>query len=183
MKIHQREILFASTTGLIAIAAILSMPLLVAAPKLLFGRSLSAIAPSLFPYITLTFIVLLSALVIALSWYGARHSEILPEEADNSDSDNNNGWIKTGGFFILLTGYGLLLKPIGFFISSFLVISATSLMLGNKNWLQILLFATLAPICLYLLATRAMLVSLPEINQIELLYSHAITSISGALQQ
>ena len=82
-------------------------------------------------------------------------------------------------FFVILVLYGLLLKPVGFLISSFLVISALSVLLGNRNWVQILLFAVLCPACLYLLATRGMLVSLPELDPIELFYANIINRFKG----
>jgi len=173
-----KEILFAGIAGLTATLAILAMPHLVAAPKVLFGRSLSAIEPSLFPYVTLALTVLISASLILLNGFRAkRATTIVEQHPDRTEPDA--GWMKTVLFFVLLTVYGLLLKPVGFLISSFLVISATSVMLGNRNWLQILLLALLAPICLYLLATRAMLVSLPELNAIELWYAQAINWASS----
>jgi len=102
---------------------------------------------------------------------------------DDTDIEESGGWLNISAFFILLVAYGFLLKPIGFLISSFMVICATSLLLGNRNWLQILLLAFLAPVCLYLIATRAMLVSLPEINQIELWYSSAFNWVAGHLSR
>lgn len=174
--------LFAGVWAIAAVAAIFSMPILVAAPKLLFGRSLSAIAPSLFPYITLSLIAALAALLFLISWIADRRvTKTTPRKAESeaAHEEINTGLASTAVFFVLLTGYGLLLKPLGFLISSFLVISATSLLLGNRNGLQILLLAVLAPICLYLLATRAMLVSLPELNQIELLYANAINWLTS----
>lgn len=161
--------------------AVLAMPHLVAAPKVLFGRSLSAIAPSLFPYITLALILLLSATLVLLCFLRNRQSTSLETDIDDDAIVDKTGLVKTGLFFIFLTAYGLCLKPIGFLISSFLVISAISLMLGNRNWLQILLLAILAPVCLYLIATRAMLVSLPELNYIELWYANAINGAKGYL--
>jgi len=181
MKLEQREILFAGLCGLAAAAAILAMPHLVAPPKLLLGRSLSAIPPSLFPYITLALIALLSVPLVVLSAHSAKTATQQTLSVDVTASENKAGLIKTCLFFVLLTGYGLLLKPAGFLISSFLAISATSLMLGNKNWLQILLLAILAPICLYLLATRIMLVALPELNQIELWYADAIDWVKSRI--
>ena len=189
MKIRRREILFAGVAGLTAAMAVLAMPQLVAAPKLLFGRSLSAIAPSLFPYITLALILLLSATLIFLSLLSVRqptgvlskNDDGALEDAPEDAPEDKKGLLKTGLFFVLLTAYGFLLKPAGFLISSFLVISAISLMLGNRNWLQILLLAILAPVCLYLIATRAMLVSLPELNQIELWYANSIKWAAGHL--
>jgi len=183
VNIQQREMVFAGVTGIAAIAAVLAMPLLVAAPKLLFGRSLSAIAPSLFPYVTLSLIAGFSFFVIVFSGFGLLSRKKLADQNEiTTESDNDSSWLRTAGFFIILTGYGLLLKPAGFLISSFLVISATSLLLGNRNWLQIILLALLAPVCLYLLATRAMLVSLPELNQIELLYASGINWVTGLIK-
>jgi len=174
VKIQQKEILFAGIGGVAAVAAVSAMPLLVAAPKLLFGRSLSAISPSLFPYLTLALIALLSASIVLLSWLNARKTTTHTTDDPVSIQDADSGLTKTIVFFALLAGYGLLLKPAGFLISSFLVISATSFMLGNRNWIQIFLLALLAPVFLYLIATRAMLVSLPELNPIELWYAKVI---------
>ena len=179
MKIQQREILFAGVAGIAASVAMFGMSSLVAAPKLLFGRSLSAIAPSLFPQITLALIALISASLILLASISLRQSTKLPLQEAAAENINDSGWTKTVIFFVLLIGYGLLLKPVGFLISSFLVICATSMMLGNRNWLQILLIAALAPVCLYLIATRAMLVSLPELNQIELFYAQVFDWVTG----
>jgi len=179
-------ILFAGVAGLTALAAILAMPSLVASPKLLFGRSLSAITPSLFPYITLTLIVLLSAGLILVSLVSSEEKKRQDNNASASmdevaDELTENEWVKKGAFFVLLVAYGLLLKPFGFFISSCMAITASSILLGNRHWIQIALLAILAPACLYLIATRGMLVSLPELNQIELFYSHLIEWMRGHL--
>lgn len=192
MNASKKDILFGAISGTTALAAILAMPVLVASPKLLFGRSLSAIAPSLFPYVTLSLIVLLSAALCIVSLANATlrqsRSETNPDISDErvtpdtnlSDDEQQDGnWGKQALFFLLLVGYGLLLKPIGFFLSSCIVITLASLLLGNRHWVQIGLLAVLAPICLYLIATRGMLVSLPELNSIELLYSHVIEWMRG----
>jgi len=170
------DIAFAAVAGTVALAAILAMPTLVASPKLLFGRSLSAIAPSLFPYITLSLIVLLSASLILISI--TRVKSALSSNASDSNGKNEEAvWPKKAAFFPLLVGYGFLLKPLGFLVSSCLIIASASLLLGNRNWIQIVLLAVLAPMCLYLIATRGMLVSLPELNFIELFYARSISWI------
>lgn len=183
MNTYNRDILFAIISGLAAIAALLAMPLLVASPKLLFGRSLSAIPPSLFPYVTLTLVALLSASLLLVSWRSLMVARLQYNNtssiAEETVKNIENNWWKKGAFFVFLVSYGLLLKPVGFLISSFLVISATSVMLGNRHWLQIVFFALIAPVCLYLIATRLMLVSLPELNPIELFYSHTIAWLRG----
>lgn len=185
LVIAKREILFASVTGVTALLAILAMPFLVAKPKLLFGRSLSAISPALFPYVTLFSIVLLSVVLVLVSWRSLSRSRHLPDNQATLDSAqvegaSENDWLRKGAFFFLLAGYGLALKPLGFLISSFVVITATSVMLGNRHWLQIILLAICGPVCLYLIATRLMLVSLPELNTIELFYSAIISALRGS---
>lgn len=169
--IYKRELLFSSVCGLIALFAVVSLPSLVAEPKLLFGRSLSAIAPTLFPQYILSSIVLLSGILVLMSaWMLWKNSGLLKGNAESSP-DSDQSWPKKIGFFVLLICYGLMLKPFGFLISSSIVITGTSLLLGNRNIIQIILLALVSPVCLYLIATRAMLVSLPELNPIELVYS------------
>ena len=179
--LYKRELLVAVIAGGLALLAIFNLPALVAKPKLLFGRSLSAIEPTLFPYITLALLVLLSViLALACIWQWIRlrtPSDDVAAAILNVDTSGQQDWRKICGFFGLLVGYGLMLKPLGFLISSFIVICATSLMLGNRHFWQILLIGILSPIGLYLLATRGLLVSLPELDQIELFYARALRII------
>lgn len=177
--VHRNELLFALVTGFAAFTAIVALPSLVAKPKMLFGRSLSAMEPSLFPKITLILIVVMSCLLIPFAIHGMLR---IPKTAENnvvSLSMMERPLFKVAVFFITLVIYGLLLKPAGFLISSFMVISTLSLLLGNRNWIQIILFSILCPIALYLIATRGMLVSLPELDPIELFYANIINRFSG----
>lgn len=179
MNERTKDILFAVVAGAIALLAIFAMPVLVASPKLLFGRSLSAISPSLFPYVTLGLIAILSFGLILGSLLTR---QTIPLSADGVSSDRgaepHKGWLKKGAFFLILVAYGFLLKPFGFLISSFMAITLASLLLGNRHYIQVLMLAFFAPVCLYLVATRGMLVSLPELNWLELLYSQVIGLIS-----
>lgn len=172
--IHRNELLFALCSGIAALGALIFLPSLVAEPKLLFGRSLSAMEPSLFPGIILSLIVALSVLTLCFAANGYfRKAAVENKSEDPCVSDNSTYRIVL--FFVTLVAYGLLLKPAGFLISSFLVITVLSLLLGNRHWLQIVLFAVVSPICLYLLATRGLLVSLPELDVIELFYAGIIS--------
>ena len=172
--IHRNELLFAITSGLAASVAIAYLPDLVAKPKLLFGRSLSAIEPTLFPHIILVMIAVLSVLAAIFAVIGLRAKQantLINEANGNESATDNKPLIRVAIFFATLVAYGLMLKPLGFLISSVVVITVVSLLLGNRNWLQIIPFAVISPVCLYLLATRVLLVSLPELNFIELFYA------------
>jgi len=177
--VHRNELLFALVTGLAALASIIALPSLVAKPKMLFGRSLSAMEPSLFPLITLALIVVMSCLLLPFAIRGMLRTTKSFDDNAVALGITEKPTFKVAIFFVILVFYGLLLKPVGFLISSFLVISMLSLLLGNRNWIQIFLFASLCPIALYLIATRGMLVSLPELNQIEFFYANIINRFSG----
>ncbi len=182
--IHRNELLFALGSGIAALSALLALPLMVAKPKLLFGRSLSAMEPTLFPKIILSLIVVLSVLGAMFALVALYRSRPVVEDvavggSGNDAAGTDKPLFRVIIFFFTLTGYGLLLKPAGFLISSCLVITILSLLLGNRNWIQIGLFAVISPICLYLLATRGLLVSLPELDFIELFYAGIFNRISG----
>lgn len=133
---------------------------LVAAPKLLFGRSLTAIPPSMFPVIVLGLLLVLSLALLVLHFRN-------PPEID--DGPNGlEGWRRGAVFFGIMTLYALTMVPLGFLISSAITTALLSWMIGNRVIWQIAILSLVAPILLYLAATRLLAVSLPELNAIEL---------------
>jgi putative tricarboxylic transport membrane protein len=139
---------------------------LVAPPKLLFGRSLSAIAPSLFPSIILASMALLcTGVLVQLNLKGGHEVEagLSPQE-----------WQRGAVFFGIMTLYALTMQPIGFLISSVTAVVLLSLHMGNRSVVQIALLALLGPVLLYLASTRLLAVSLPELNLIELGYARLL---------
>jgi len=137
---------------------------LVAEPKLLFGRSLTAISPTLFPAIVLAILFVLCAIQIGLLVKGG----IIPA------ATGITGWARGVIFFGIMTAYALLMIPLGFFISSALAITSLSVFIGNRSIWQIAILAFAAPALLYLAATRLLAVSLPEINAMELFYARLL---------
>ena len=135
--------------------------------------------PTLFPSIILTLILALSILaaIFAVIAYKRADSTAVGDAASEPVSDKP--FVRVAVFFTTLVCYGLLLEPAGFLMSSFLVITVISLLLGNRNWIQIALFAVVSPVCLYLLATRVLLVSLPELDTIELFYAGLFNRFSS----
>ena len=138
---------------------------LIAEPKVLFGRSLTAITPSLFPSIILG---ALAALALILTFQLARRSpEILA-------MGGQSGWRRGAVFFGVMTFYALAMKPVGFLISSAIALTAMSVLTGNRTLWQIAILSVGGPVLLYLAATRLLAVSLPELNAIELFYARMI---------
>jgi putative tricarboxylic transport membrane protein len=145
-----------SLLGLIFISS------LVAPPKLLFGRSLSALAPSLFPSIIFTLLALLCVVLLYLLNQQGGH--------ENEGGLTQGEWRRGAVFFGIMTLYALTLQPFGFLISSAIAVALLSWQMGNRSWVQTALLSLAGPVLLYLAATRLLAVSLPELNVIELAY-------------
>ena len=148
---------------MLAIAFIAFMEALVAKPKLLFGRSLSAIEPTFFPIIGMAMMVFFCSLFFIRAYRNPGSADASEETpADETD------WLRVGAFFLVLLFYALTFSRIGFLSASFLSMVAISLLAGNRNFLQIVAFSFLLPLAFYLVATRLLLVSLPELAPVEL---------------
>lgn len=147
----------------LSVLGLVFMDALVAQPKLLFGRSLSALAPSLFPKIVMTLLALLCAILLIL----LRQRGYLDPRIDSRPFN----WTRATAFFGIMLVYALTMEPLGFLISSFIAVVALSSLMGSRSIVQIGIVSIAAPVLLYLAATRLLAVSLPELNSIELFYA------------
>jgi putative tricarboxylic transport membrane protein len=139
---------------------------LVAPPKILMGRSLTAIPPSLFPLIVLSILAVLCAGYLYWRSQNADVGEI--------GSFNMEGWDRGAALFGLMLFYALTMQPFGFLISSAITMALISWLAGNRTIWQIAALSLIGPPTLYLLATRALAVSLPELSTIEFAYSRLL---------
>ena len=163
-----------ATPEVMVLAALLALSLmglvfmdgLVAAPKLLFGRALSALAPSLFPSIILGLLALLCAVLLFLLNLEGGH--------EGQSSLSHGEWRRGIFFFGIMTLYALTMVPFGFLISSAIAIALMSWQMGNRSIVQTVLLSLTSPVLLYLAATRLLAVSLPELNAIELAYARLL---------
>lgn len=163
------ETLFAVGGLCLGALGVLFLGTLIAEPKVLFGRSLTAITPSLFPSIVLTLLAILCAVQLLFSFRIA---------SDLQGEDRIVGWRRGAVFFGVMTIYALIMGEIGFIISSALAIAVLSWYIGNRSILQIVLISILAPFLLYLAATRLLAVSLPELNAIQLGISQVLDMLT-----
>lgn len=139
---------------------------LVAPPKVLFGRSLTAITPSLFP------LIILSALAILCGAFFVWRHKNPGDFVGNRLS--TGAWVRGTMLFAIMTLYALLMEPVGFWISSALSLTLLSWLAGNRSIPQIAALSLISPVLLYLAATRLLAVSLPELNTIELFYARVL---------
>lgn len=157
---------------LMSAGGLLFMGSLVAAPKALFGRSLSAIEPSLFPKIVLAGIALLSG------WLLVRQRDAMIR-TDITEIDRQGLWRAVMLFAVMLF-YALAMKPLGFLISSALALASISIIAGTRSAPMILGLSLIAPVVLYLISTRGLAVSLPELSPIEFAYQRVFDLFAAA---
>ena len=140
-----------------------------AKPRTLFGWSPSAIAPTFFPIIAMAMMVFFCSLFFIRAYRNPG-----PDDSGDETPADDTDWLRVGAFFLVLLLYALTFSRIGFLSASFLSMVAISLLAGNRNYLQIIAFSFLLPLAFYLVATRLLLVSLPEPAPVELLIARIL---------
>jgi len=137
-----------------SIAAFLLIPYQIEKPKFFMGRSLMYMTPSVFPRLSIVGLFILSL------WY-LTHSFQLREKNRFKELEGKHT-IRVLVTFTVFVAYALLLEPLGFVVSSALMISFLMFYYRNRN--LPLFFAVLisAPLVIYFLFTRVLKVSLPE---------------------
>jgi putative tricarboxylic transport membrane protein len=165
------EVVILAALMVASVLTLVFMDSLVAEPKLLFGRSLSALEPSLFPSMVLRVMALLCALRLFL---------LNREEAGEDQSGLSAAeWRRGAAFFGIMILYALTMLPLGFTISTAITIMLLSRLLGSQSVVQVVLLALVAPVLLYLAATRLLAVSLPELNLIEMAVARLLAGGAG----
>ncbi|MEX3009707.1 tripartite tricarboxylate transporter TctB family protein [Hoeflea sp. TYP-13] len=166
------EVAVAGSLLVLAVTFAVFIDLMVAKPKTLFGRSLSAIEPTSFPLISMGMMILLCGLF----FYGVYRRSGSAEEAADESLTGQTNWLNIGAFFLVLLLYALIFYPLGFITSSFIAMVLLSLVAGSRNIIQIVVFSFVLPLAFYLLATRVLLVSLPELSGLEFLIAKILGS-------
>ena len=162
------EVLTIATLLVISVLALVFINSLVEPPKLLFGRSLTAIEPSLFPLIVIALLAVLCAILMYLIRFAGA------ETADSVEDLSAEEWRRGMAFFAIMMCYALTMAPFGFFVSSAIAMIAMSLLMGTRSIFQILCVSLIGPVLLYLAATRLLAVALPELNAIEIFYARLL---------
>jgi len=153
-------------TGVLALLGVLGlvfMSQLVAEPKVLFGRSLTAIPPSLFPGMVLGAMAVLSCVLLF-----ALRASLLNKD---HKAFEEGALLRVVLLFGVMLFYALTMSKLGFFISSAISMAVVAWLAGNRSILQICAVSVISPIALYLISTRGLAVSLPELSSIEFFYA------------
>ena len=82
--------------------------------------------------------------------------------------------------FGVMLFYALTMATFGFLISSALSMAAVAWLAGNRSIVQICAVSIICPIALYLISTRGLAVSLPELSSIEFFYARLFEAGSSS---
>jgi putative tricarboxylic transport membrane protein len=154
----KRKINFNTAVAIIlivfSITAFILIPYQIEKPKLFMGRSLSTLTPSLFPRLSIIALFILSVFYLI-------HSTRLAEKNLFKELGTRS-FTRVVVTIAVFVGYALLFEPLGFVLSSALVVAVLTIYYGNRNILVTLIVVVGAPLAIYFIFTHALQVSLPE---------------------
>ncbi len=137
-----------------SIVAFLMIPYQIEKPKLFMGRSLTNMTPSLFPRLSIVGLFILSI------WY-LTHSFHLKEKNLFKELGKQS-FVRILVTYAVFALYAVLLEPLGFIVSSALMVSFLMFYYGNRNLIIFFVVLIGAPLSIYYIFTRLLQVSLPE---------------------
>ena len=139
---------------LFSVFLFLVIPYQVEKPPILFGQSAGVIDPALFPRLVA------GAFMLVGMWY-LKLSFDLGEQNGFRQLDRR-AWVNVAVTIAVALIYAALLKPLGFIVSSALVVAVLAVFYGARSWPIIIAVAVGVPIGAHYVFTRWLAVVLPE---------------------
>lgn len=131
------------------------IPSQVEEPKVLFGQSGVSLDPRVFPTLVATLLLIVGGLYVRESFRMQEHNGFA--------TMSRHAWWNvaiTLGLFLI---YAAILKPLGFLLSSALIVAASSVFFGARHWPSVVLVAIGVPFAVYAVFRYGLAVSLPEL--------------------
>ncbi len=152
--IHFNTILAAACV-LFSIFLFAVIPSEVERPPVLFGVSSQGLDPAFFPYVVATCFLLVGL------WY--LYSSFSLNDTNGFRGLNRDNYISITFTTVMFVVYAALLLPLGFVLSSALVVTVLAVFYGARHWLAIVLVAIGVPAVVYIVFRRVLTVALPEL--------------------
>lgn len=163
--LRKADFVLVVTVLALAVAALLGGPWLIAEPPIALSRDISPLNPRLFPSIVLVGII---AVAVAFVINRARGADAIWDEAEPVAADRDPAGLKRLLLFLgLVVAAALVLEPLGFLTTMFVLMVATSLLVGNDNVWQIIGISIGLPLTIYVIVTHFLRTSLPELDVLE----------------
>lgn len=124
-------------------------------PPVLFGVSSQGLDPAFFPYVVAT-----CFLIVGL-WY--LYTSFSLNDVNGFRGLTRHNYISIAFTVAMFVVYAAILIPLGFVLSSALVVAVLAVFYGARHWLTIALVAIGVPAVVYVVFRRLLTVALPEL--------------------
>ena len=149
----------------LAVGALVFGQWLVAEPPIALSRDISPLNPRLFPNIVLVGII---AVAIAFIINRVRGADAMWDPGVEPTTTRDVAGLRRLLLFLLLVVVcALVLDRFGFLTTMFLLMVATSILIGNDNVPQIIGVSIALPLGIYIVVTHFLRTSLPELDFVE----------------
>jgi putative tricarboxylic transport membrane protein len=144
----------AAACVLFSIFLFIVIPSEVERPPVLFGQASAGLDPAFFPHVVAT-----CFLVVGL-WY--LRSSFYLNDTNGFRGLNRHNYLSIGFTAVMFVVYAAILQPLGFVVSSALVVAILSIFYNARHWPTILIVAIGVPAVVYVVFRRVLMVALPE---------------------
>ena len=162
---RQADARFTAVVLVLSLLALLFSGRLIVDAPIPLDRDVLAMSPRVFPYL-----ILLSTVSVSAIFLGIRTRETDPGSAA-ADSANaaasRTAMLRQLAFLVISVSCALVLNTLGFIITMFILMVTTSILVGNRNPLQILGISIVIPLAFYIAVTHVMRTALPEIDVVQ----------------
>jgi hypothetical protein len=124
-------------------------------PPVLFGQASAGLDPAFFPHVVAT-----CFLVVGL-WY--LRSSFRLNDVNGFRGLTRHNYLSVGFTTLMFVVYAAILVPLGFILSSALIVAVLSIFYGARHWPAIVFVAIGVPGIVYIVFRRTLGVALPEL--------------------
>ena len=162
---RQADVRFTAVVLVLSVLALVFSGRLIVDAPIPLDRNLLAMSPRVFPYL-----ILLSTVAVAGIFLGLRMRAIGTGAAAAGAAEtvtSRTAVLRQLAFLVISVGCALVLSTLGFIITMFILMASTSVLVGNRNPVQILGISILIPLGFYIAVTHVMRTALPEIDLVQ----------------
>jgi len=139
---------------LFSIFLFLVIPSEVERPPVLFGTTSAALDPAFFPELVAACFMLVGLCYL--------YTSFRLNDANGFRGLKKHNYVSVAFTTVMFVVYASILQPLGFILSSALVVAVLSIFYGARHWLTIMLVAIGVPAVVYVVFRRILMVALPE---------------------
>ena len=165
MLARQADVRFTAVVFVPSVLALAFSGRLIVDAPIPLDRNLLAMSPRVFPYL-----ILLSTVAVAGIFLGFRMRAVGAGTAAAGTADkrtSRTAMLRQLAFLVISVSCALVLGTLGFLITMFILMASTSVLVGNRNPVQILGISILIPLGFHIAVTHVMRTALPEIDLVQ----------------